>query len=525
MDKGSRTSPAISPWLQIAAPSVADVIFLALLCTLVFSSLSIRLLGDAGIGWHVRTGQIIIASHQVPHVDPFSSTMAGKTWFAWEWLYDVAVGEFDSAMGLNGVVWFNALVIAFVFAGLFQWMVWRGVNVLAAVPLTLIAIGASMIHFLARPHVVSWLFTLAWFAILDTSERRCFRGSPRRNRWLWMLPLSMLVWVNMHGGFVVGFVLLGIFWLGACWTWWRTEQGRIEDAVLKIAAGARARELFWIGVVCAAASLVNPYGWKLHRHVIAYLSNRFLMNHIQEFQSPNFHGWAERCFLVLLLITAAAQALRGRRLRTSQLAVILFSIYSGLYAARNIPVASVLLVMIVGPLIAEPVICSGPSSGFFGRMSAVQSSLRGHIWVVIAIVFTLSVAAHRGRLGSAEIMDAHFDSTRMPVAAVDYLDQHDLNGPVLSTDFWGGYLIYRLYPRKQVVVDDRHDLYGERLFKSYLKMYRGEQDWQEFLNEHKTGCLLFPRDAAITNLLLENPEWQPVYKDEVALIFVRSAVR
>ena len=518
MEKGYRTSPAVPKWLRVAMPSVADAIFLALLCTLAFTSLSIRLLGDAGIGWHIRTGQLILATHHIPRVDPFSSTMAGKPWFAWEWLYDLIAGWLDSGMELNGVVWFNALVIAATFACALQWLVRRGVSVLLAVFLVLLAISASMIHFLARPHVVSWLFTLAWFAILDASERESFRGRFRRNRWLWLLPLIMLVWVNMHGGFVIGFVLLGIYWLGACWTWWRSTKATIEQALARIASGNRALELLWVGVISAAASLVNPYGWSLHRHILSYLSNRFLMNHIQEFQSPDFHGWAQRCFLVLLLIAIAAVAARGRRLRASELLVVLFSVYAGLYSARNIPVSSLLLVMIVGPLIS-----SGPLSGFFARMNAMQSSLRGHVWAVFAILFTFAVAANAGRVRSTKLMDAHFDPRRMPVAAVNYLQQDGLPGPVLSTDAWGGYLIYQLFPQERVIVDDRHDLYGEGFFKSYLKMIHGEKGWQEFLREHEAGCLMFPRNAAITSVLHESTDWKAVYEDEVAAIFVRSS--
>lgn len=520
MENGYRTSRVLSPGLRIVLPSVNDVIFVALFCTLVFSSLSIRLLGDAGIGWHIRTGQIILATHRIPHLDPFSSTMAGQPWFAWEWLYDVVVAGLDSAMGLNGVVWLNALVIALVFACLFQWLIRRGMNVIVALLLTLLATSASMIHFLARPHVVSWLFTLFWFAILDESERAAFTGRAAANRRLWILPALMLVWVNFHGGFVIGFVLLGIYWLSACWTWWRAKQGRLEDELIRIAAGRRTWDLLWVGVTSGVASLANPYGWKLHEHIAAYLSDRFLINHIQEFQSPDFHGWAQRCFLFLLLITAAALAWRGRKLRTSELLVVLFCVYSALYAARNIPIASVLLVMIIGLLV-----CTGSASGFSGRIGALQHQLRGHMWAVIAVVFTLAVAANAGRVASAQLMDAHFDPKRMPVAAVDYIEQHHLSGPVLSTDFWGGYLIYRLYPREQVVVDDRHDLYGAAFFKSYLNMFRGENDWQEFLRAHPASCLLFPRNAAITNLLLEDPEWKMVYEDQVAVVLVPAPER
>ncbi len=200
--------------MRVAMPSSADLIFIALLGVLVFTPLSVKLLGDAGIGWHIRTGQQILLTHAIPRVDLFSSTMQGRPWFAWEWLYDVIAGWLDARLGLNGVAWVSAVVIATVFAGMFRLVLLRGGNMLAALMLTLLAISASMIHFLARPHVVSWLFALAWFCILDGFERAGARAE-KGQRAIWILPCLMVVWVNVHGGFVLGFVLLGIFWLGA----------------------------------------------------------------------------------------------------------------------------------------------------------------------------------------------------------------------------------------------------------------------------------------------------------------------
>ena len=479
-----------------------------------FTPLSTRLLGDAGIGWHIRTGQQILAKDAIPRVDSFSSTMAGKPWFAWEWLYDLVVGKLEASAGLNGVVWFTAVVIAAVFAWTFRLLLARGTNLGVALLLVLLAMSASMIHFLARPHVLSWLFTLAWFWILVSSERE---GSERR---LWMLPLLMLVWVNVHGGFLVGFVLLAIFLVGAVWTWFTAKEVRIEEALRKIAAGKRARILFAVGALSAVASLVNPYGWRLYGHVYGYLANRFLMDHIDEFQSPNFHGIAQRCFLALLLITVALLAWRGRELRLSEGLTVLFAVYAGLYASRNIPVSSILLVMVVGPLVPAATLFSG----FSTRMAAVEVRLRGHVWPAVAVVATLAVAANGGRMGSAVWMDARFDPKRMPVEAVNFLEQQRLAGPVLSTDSWGGYLIYRLYPRTQVVVDDdRHDLYGAEFFKSYLKMVRVETGWEDFLLQHESSCLLLRRDSALANAVSESPDWKRVYGDDLSVIFVREA--
>ncbi len=514
MADGSRSSSPerdTPAWVRWAMPSVADLIFVAILCVLVFTPLSVRLLGDAGIGWHIRTGQQILATHAIPQVDSFSSTMSGKPWFAWEWLYDVVVGELETKLSLNGVVWFTAIIIAAVFAWTFRLLISRETQICIAVALVLLALSASAIHFLARPHVVSWVFTLAWFSILDSSERDHSANSRR----LWLLLPMMLLWVNLHGGWLVGFVLLGIFWLSALWTWFRSKENRLEDSLRKIAAAKRARLLVWVALVSALASFSNPYGWRLHAHVYAYLSSRFLMDHIDEFQSPNFHLIAQKCFLALLLITLVALAVRGRDLRISHTLIVIFAVYAGLYASRNIPVSALLLVMVLGPLLSS----RASANRFFHRMRAMESKMRGHFWPALAILFTLYIAANRGRLDSTLLMNAYFDPHRMPADAVNYLVNHEVKGPVLAPDSWGGYLIYRLYPREQVVLDDRHDLYGEDFFKSYLKLIHAEPGWEDFLRQHESACIVLPKQSALATVLAESREWQAIYSDNIAVVF------
>jgi hypothetical protein len=318
----------------------------------------------------------------------------------------------------------------------------------------------------------------------------------------------------MHGGFLVGFVLIAIYWLGATWTWILTRDKGIEQSFTRIAAEKRSRSLAWVGLISLAASLINPYGWNLHSHIYSYLSDRFLINHIQEFQSPDFHGLAPRCFAVLVLIVLAVLAACGRRLRMSEALTALFAVYTGLYAARNIPISSILLVSVIAPRIWPSV----GARGFLQRMQKVDSGLRGHLWLVLAIVLTSFMAGNPGT--AKPLMDAHFDPKRMPVEAIRDLQGRDLKGPILSPDYWGGYLIYRLYPRNQVVVDDRHDLYGAEFFKSYLKMVKVERGWQEFLEQHPASCLILPRDAALANVLFESTNWKAIYQDEVAAVFV-----
>jgi hypothetical protein len=555
IDSRSSTADSHPAWVRWFLPSARDLIFVALLGLLTFTTLSLRLLSDAGIGWHIRTGQLILTTHAIPRTDPFSSIPVGQPWYVWEWLYDLLAGWLDNTAGLNGVVLFTALIIAGLFAWTFRLLLRRGTNILVAFVLVLLAVSAAMIHFQARPHVVSWLFTVVWFWILESQERS-FIGSHSdsseysaiKNRILplWLLPLLMVVWVNLHGGFLVGFALLAIYWFGAVWQWFRLKGDRFEDALRKIRAGRRVRALALTGVLSAVATLVNPYSFKLHVHIYRYLSNRFLMDHIDEFQSPNFHYVAQKCFAGLLLLTLVALAAKTRKASASQGLVVLFAVYSGLYASRNIPVSSLLLILVIGPWLSDGMERLAETSHrgsalrsrgqgfttFLRRMRTIELSLPGHLWPMAAILLTCWIAAHGGKLGATPLMDAHFDAKRFPVHAVDYLEKdylekdylekRDGQGPLAGPDYWGGYLIYRLYPRLRMVVDDRHDFYGEDFLKSYLKMIHVEPGWEDFLLQHQAHCVIVPKNSALANILVETPGWQRIYGDDVAVVFVHN---
>src|SRR5258706_549441 len=199
-------------WQRFLLPSVRDLIFLLALWALLIGPLSNRPLADADIGWHIRTGEQILATHSVPQVDSFSSTMQGQPWFAWEWLYDALLGVVHRSMGLNGVVWLAALLMATTFAILFWHLLARGTG----------------------------------------------------------LPVAM------------GLML----------------------------------------VASAVATIVNPYGLRLHEHIYRYLSDPYLMNRIAEFRSPDFHGWGQRCFVVILALVLIAAAGSHRKMRLSHWLVV-----------------------------------------------------------------------------------------------------------------------------------------------------------------------------------------------------------
>jgi hypothetical protein len=508
-------------------PPVADLIFLALLVSLNFGAWAPKLLGDAGIGWHIRNGEQMLRTHSITRADSFSSTMSGQPWYAWEWLYDVLIAAVHHAMGLNGVVFFTALVVAGTFALTLRLTLARGADLLLALFLLGLSMGACAIHLFARPHVLSWLLVVIWFQILDSWETASGLGKDRVLLWL---PVLMLLWVNLHGGFLTGFVLLALYLASGL-----ARSVTAEERARPLAR-RRLRHLGNITLLSLLATLVNPYGYRLHVHVFQYLSNRFLMNHIEEFLSPNFHGVGEQCFVGLLAITLIGLAAKREKPRLSEMLVILFAAGSGLYASRNLPVSSLLLTLVVAPILsravagarANPELASwlrtlvSRCESFASRMTKMEISLHGHLWPAIAVGFGLWICAHGGSLGSRQLLDAHFSLKRFPVQATDQIARLEIRQPIFCPDYWGGYLIYRLYPQTKVMVDDRHDLYGERFFKDYLKVVRVEPGWDEVLRNEQTGLVLVRTESALANVLKETPEWRVVYEDEVAVLFRRS---
>lgn len=509
-------------------PSVADLFFVAILFSLSCGPFGVKLLNDAGIGWHIRNGEQILQARAITRTDLFSSTMSGHTWYAWEWLYDVVIATVHHWLGLNGVVFSTALVIAATFSAALRVGIKRGAALPVMMLLLALSIGAASIHFLTRPHVLSWLFAVIWFHLVDSDANA---SSPQNfHRLLWY-PLLMVLWANLHGGFLLGLVLSGLYLTGE---------------VIQFAAGSREQDrrlilekLNHLGAVIFLsflASLINPYGYRLYSHIYGYLTNRFLMDHIDEFLSPNFHLGAQQCFAAILLITLVALASAREKVTPARLLVVVFAAYSGLYSSRNLPVSSILLALIIAPVFTATITNAAKSqkiasplrksfagiSSFSNRMDLMESNLRGHIWIVVALILGFTICMHGGKIGSQQWMNSRFSPERFPVDATSVILARQIHDPIFCPDYWGGYLIYRLYPRSKVVIDDRHDLYGENFLRQYWQVIHVGPEWSDLLDRNHVNWVLAPSQSPLANILKVSPVWKMDYEDGTAGLFERT---
>jgi hypothetical protein len=226
-----------------------------------------------------------------------------------------------------------------------------------------------------------------------------------------------------------------------------------------------------------------------------------------------------------------------RKPRLSHVLVTLLAVYAGMYASRSLPVSSMLLVLVVGPILWENKVsfaerpgtwrmlrnCAARVLSFAARAGEQEFQLRGHVWPVLAAVTALGLCLHGGLLGGRQVVRARFDPQHLPVEAGEFLAQEPNSEPVLAPDMWGGYLIYRLYPQRQVVIDDRHDLYGAERFREYLTLMQVEPGWKDVLQKWRIRTLVVPTGSTLANMLRELPqEWQAVHEDGTAVVLERK---
>ncbi len=505
-------------WARLLIPSLSDLFFLAVLVWLCMSSGAAGwqgLLTDADAGWHIRTGQYIMDHHSVPRADLYSFSKPSAPWYAWEWGSDVFFGLLHRMAGLKGVVLATGVILTVFATTLMRRMIWRGTHLFIALGVALLAVGSSSIHFLARPHI----FTLLLLSMAVWMVE-CDREKPSRRIW-WLVPITV-VWTNLHGGFLALIAVLGLaavgtaaetgleLWKKPARDVWKASQwrGPIRYALLAVA--------------CGAASLVNPYGYKLHAHVIEYLRSDWIRSVIQEFQSPSFRSENMLQFEILLLLGLFAAGSMLRRRRVVEALWVVFFVHEALASVRHVPIFAT----VAGPAIAYEVSgwwtawSAGATrkslAGIVNQMAADAASLvrRTSIWPA-AVISGLALT------GAPIPWPQDFPELIFPTRMVHAHATAIMGRRVLTTDQWGDYLIYT-NPQQKVFVDGRSDFYGPEVGNEYLGLVNGRWDWPQLLAKYRFEVALLPTDLAVVQLLKLQADWRVVEDDGKRILLVRS---
>ncbi len=494
--------------LTFLAPRLEDVLFVAIFLLVVM--LGPRLLNvDGDLGRHLTIGEHILQTGRIPTTDSFSHTMSGEPLTPHEWLGQVSFALFYRMLGLDGVVLLCATLLGLTFWLAYRSAVRRSGLGLAALVLALAAASASSLHWLARPHLFTLLFVVAWTNGLERSARG------EHVAW-WRQPLMMLAWANLHGAFVIGFVVWASY--GADWVWRRVRSGAGEPN------DAHGRRLGLTFVLSLAATLVNPVGAKLWATSIGYIGNAYLVGHTAEYMSPNFHDVSTWPFLGLILLSPMLLAAGRRQLEPRSILLLIGWTGLGLYSVRHVPVYALLAVPILAESLAAALPGTSAGDAWLRReagLRGIEAGLRGRWWPVASALAVSVMLASGARLTPVPGGNA-FSPRVFPVYAVDWALANSPGRRAFNYFPWGGYLLFRMWPGETVFIDGQTDFYGEALTRQYEKVITLGEGWEQVLARYDVDWVIMPPDSRLVRELRQDPLWTETYADDTAVILLRT---
>ncbi len=495
LPRDSWREKAVSPW-QISWPLVVGLLLFALL----LNAMGLPLLADPDSHWHVAVGKWILENGSVPTVDSYSHTFAGQPWIAKEWLSQLLLALAESAGGWGAVAALCAASIGVTFALLLRLLL-CDLRPLPAMLFTIAAIVLTAPHFLARPHVLAFPVMLLWVAGLVLAVERKRAPKP-------LLLLAMLLWANLHGGFTLGLMLCGVFALEAVVT--------ARDAVER-------RSLFigWakFGMATILVACATPYGPESILVTFRIFGLGDVLGMVNEWKSPDFQAQPMQELILLMAIFAALSF--GLKLPLLRLLVVLGLLHLFLKYARNAELLAMLAPLAMAPLLVRQWPSLRPDGGalpgrtFLERMASLGRPA-GRYGTPACLALAAVFAGGMIRFG-----DIRPPANTTPIAAIDFVRQANLQGPVFNDYDFGGFL---LGAGVATFIDGRAELFGGNFIKRYAEAVnlRGDESLEHFLDRHGIEWTLLRNGQPANKLLERLPGWRHGFSDDVATVFVRQ---
>jgi hypothetical protein len=446
---------------------------------------------DPDLWWHIKVGQDIFATHRFPESDPFSWTVAGHPWMAYEWLGDVLIGGVAKYTGLLGLEILLFVLASAVISGLYAYATMRSGNCKAGFVSALVLCSLAFASFTLRPQMIGYGFLVLLLIVLER-----FRQGHTRS--LWMLPPLFLIWVNTHGSFIIGLGVIVVHWAAGL------TDLKLSGIEMKKWTSEQRVRLELIFLLCLAELPFTPYGTRLAVYPFDMaFSQPVNVANILEWQPMPFNVVGAKLFLALLVIFFFAQMAVRPVWRAAE--VLLF--FTGVVMACLHVRFVLLFVPFFAPMFAT----------LLARWLPAYERKKDHYILNAALILGLIVAIGYYFPKSADIHRAV--AKDFPVSAVAYLNQHPVPQPMFNTYNFGGYLVYS---GQKVFIDGRGDLFERGgVFSDYLQTSLIRTGALQVLERYGVQSCLLQHGEPLTVVLAASPGWERVYHDNVSELFVR----
>jgi hypothetical protein len=468
--------------------------------------------------WYLASGQRIIETRSVPTTDPFSYTAEGRPWINHMWATQVLFALLWDRWGRGALIALKTATVVATFGVVLATMRARGVHPLLACATTLLAVSAGAEFWHARPQTVTYLFV----AILCWLLRA---GWERRPIALVLAPALVVPWVNLHAGFVMAFVVIGLTGLG-------TALPLLVDRQRRLAGWRVVGLTTLLGVSAVAASLLNPYGVRAILFPLEVVRSVPFMTSTIEWFSPNFHHVAFRPLELMLVLLFPAFAWGRGRLSAADVGMILAFAHLGLTSVRHVP----LFAIVAAPPLADAlqgIVGTLPRVDWAWLRDAAQRRLPtlgpsltapGTPLLAGGVMLLAAVSGYWAAMAGLPTNPLRLDlhESRYPARTMAFIREHRLPPPLFSVYAWGGYELWRLYPDYRMFMDGRTHVYGPDVLKDFLEVTQVGPRWPIVLDKWQVQTILALRPSSLTETLLAQGGWQLVFTEREAAVFVRE---
>jgi hypothetical protein len=479
---------------QLTIERAMEIILFALLF-----ALATRIPIDTDTWWHIRSGEYTLTRGMI-YTDPFSFTRQGDPWINHSWGSQIILLGIWNLAGNFGLAIY---VAAFATAGMYLLYRMSAGSVYLRAFVIVIGAATAAVFWSPRPQMISFFLSTVILYLLYLHKRQ------KIDR-LWLIPVIMGVWGNLHAGFSIGFIFL----LGSI-------AGEILGNIFSpgaedIVSWAGIRKLVLVTLVSVAALVVNPYGLQMLTVPFQTVSIGALQNFIQEWNSPNFHERQTWPFIFLLLGLLGAVGASSKKLNWTDFVLCSGTAFMALLAGRNIAVFAV----VATPVLTYHLDAIFQERGWVLRAVKHPTARMVRLNVILVLVILVASLAKVLLVLDRETV-AQAQQEYLPLLAVDYLKQDQPDGPMFNSYNWGGYLMFAV-PQYPVFVDGRTDLYGDEILNTYLKTARGDDGWRETLDQYDIHLVFVEARSGLANHLRDEPSWTLDYEDNLAVIFTRE---
>ncbi len=472
---------------------------------IVIVALFVGAVQDPDFWWHIRIGRWMVENGRLPSNDIFTYTVPGHVWTDHEYLTEVLMWLIYSSTGAVGISVFFGLIT---YAG--SYLMYRQVRRL---PFVVVAMGLALAAIAGAP-IWGPRAQMITFA-LTCLELFWLQGYlSGRSRNLQFFPLVMALWANLHGGWVIGFVWLGVALVAelAGWAWEPSNP----------AHRAHVRFLAIITAASAVAVLATPHGFSLYQYPFQTVASMAQERLIVEWFSPDFHQAYLHPFEAMILLLVAGFALRRPTLYDVLLTLVALAL--ALQSVRNI----VLFIAATTPVLVNTYseYWKEISKARGWKLTLPSQPIFGAITVLVLLFVAFFTAAHVAGETAPSRQQSLTQST-YPVGAADWLAAHPDVGTRMYNQYgWGGYLAYRFYPQenRRVFIFGEAALMGDNLLNRYEDVQTLRPDWKQILDQCQVDYVVYNRGEALANVLAGDPAWRLVYSDAVAVIYVRGPI-